>query len=315
MFVGDKVKSVHGFEKGVVIKIISPTQAEIETDDGFLIPVMKKDWVVVNQKEAKYFGEPEKTIIKTKIISQTNATNGIFVAWVKEGQNQLCYFINNADYEVLFTFHEKTKDNSWVLVKSTVVDPKEFLFLKSYDDAQFNAVKTIAFQHMMLKKGGAELPKLQNKELFVNKQQFKESPVQLPLIEKLGQIIQIDLDPKEAAKEIQQGLQKSMEKASTQSIKIIPPPKEVDLHIEKLSPIHGMLSSGDMFKIQMKEFESCLDRAIACGMDEIVFIHGVGSGSLKNAIHKALSKNPNVAHFQDAQKEKFGYGATKAKLK
>jgi dsDNA-specific endonuclease/ATPase MutS2 len=50
-------------------------------------------------------------------------------------------------------------------------------------------------------------------------------------------------------------------------------------------------------------------------MDEIIFIHGVGNGVLRNAIHKRLSGNKNVQYFEDAQKEKFGYGATKVRIK
>jgi dsDNA-specific endonuclease/ATPase MutS2 len=50
-------------------------------------------------------------------------------------------------------------------------------------------------------------------------------------------------------------------------------------------------------------------------MDEIVFIHGVGNGVLKQEIQKKLAGNKNVAWFQDAQKEKFGYGATRIKIK
>jgi dsDNA-specific endonuclease/ATPase MutS2 len=50
-------------------------------------------------------------------------------------------------------------------------------------------------------------------------------------------------------------------------------------------------------------------------MDEIIFIHGVGNGTLRNELHKRLSGHKNVKYYEDAQKEKFGYGATKVKIK
>jgi dsDNA-specific endonuclease/ATPase MutS2 len=45
-------------------------------------------------------------------------------------------------------------------------------------------------------------------------------------------------------------------------------------------------------------------------MPSIVFIHGTGNGTLKNELHKFISKHPQVKTFMDAHKEKFGYGAT-----
>jgi dsDNA-specific endonuclease/ATPase MutS2 len=50
-------------------------------------------------------------------------------------------------------------------------------------------------------------------------------------------------------------------------------------------------------------------------MDEITFIHGVGNGVLRDSIHKRLSGNKNVQYYEDVQKDKFGYGATKVKIK
>ncbi len=50
-------------------------------------------------------------------------------------------------------------------------------------------------------------------------------------------------------------------------------------------------------------------------MEEIVFIHGVGSGTLKYEMQKRISKHPHIAYYKDAQKSKFGYGATYLKIK
>jgi dsDNA-specific endonuclease/ATPase MutS2 len=50
-------------------------------------------------------------------------------------------------------------------------------------------------------------------------------------------------------------------------------------------------------------------------MQEITFIHGVGNGTLRHQIHKQLSQMAEQLTFKDAQKEKFGYGATKVVFK
>ena len=55
--------------------------------------------------------------------------------------------------------------------------------------------------------------------------------------------------------------------------------------------------------------------ALAANMHEIVFIHGTGNGVLRQEIHKLLSRNKLIRFYEDARKEKFGYGATLVRLK
>ena len=70
-----------------------------------------------------------------------------------------------------------------------------------------------------------------------------------------------------------------------------------------------------MLRLQIETFQDHLDRALAANMHEIVFIHGVGSGMLRKEIHKLLSRNKDIKFYEEAQKEKFGYGATRVRLK
>ena len=90
------------------------------------------------------------------------------------------------------------------------------------------------------------------------------------------------------------------------------PIREVDLHIERLREDFEFLKPEEILPIQMALFEKELDSAIMNNCSEITFIHGVGSGKLKYEISKILSKHPHVKYYQDADKQKFGYGATKA---
>ena len=93
------------------------------------------------------------------------------------------------------------------------------------------------------------------------------------------------------------------------------PSPTIDLHIEQLSKNALTMSNAQMLDLQLRTFETKFENAIASGMDEIVFIHGVGNGVLKQEIQRKLAGHKNVAWFQDAQKEKFGYGATRIKIK
>jgi dsDNA-specific endonuclease/ATPase MutS2 len=68
-------------------------------------------------------------------------------------------------------------------------------------------------------------------------------------------------------------------------------------------------------QIQLDHFQKNLDAAIVHKLESIVFIHGAGNGSLRYEIQKIISKHPQVKTYMDAQKEKFGYGATEVVLK
>ena len=74
------------------------------------------------------------------------------------------------------------------------------------------------------------------------------------------------------------------------------------------------MSNNEMLKLQMETFEKNLNHAMATGMDEISFIHGIGNGVLKKEIHKYLSQLDNIKYFQDTQKSRFGYGATLVRI-
>ena len=97
---------------------------------------------------------------------------------------------------------------------------------------------------------------------------------------------------------------------------VVAPPHEVDLHFEALRPnAPADLSNTAIMREQLDAFEDALSRALATNMHEIVFIHGTGNGTLRKEIHRQLSRNKDIKFFEDAQKEKFGFGATLVRLK
>jgi len=97
--------------------------------------------------------------------------------------------------------------------------------------------------------------------------------------------------------------------------KIDAPSREVDLHIEELTEQFPSMNAEEMLRFQLEAFRKNLEAAIVHHYQNIIFIHGVGNGTLRNEIHKQLGKHPHVKTFKDARKEKFGYGATEVILK
>ena len=93
--------------------------------------------------------------------------------------------------------------------------------------------------------------------------------------------------------------------------KHLPPARTVvDLHIEKLSNDWNHLTNGEILDIQLKEFEKWYDLALAHYQSQLIIIHGVGSGRLRDEIHDILRMKKEVKSFVNQYHPSFGYGAT-----
>lgn len=84
----------------------------------------------------------------------------------------------------------------------------------------------------------------------------------------------------------------------------------VDLHIEKLSDDWKHLSNFEILTIQLKEFDKWYDLAIAHRLPNLIVVHGVGSGKLRDEIHDILKTKHEVKTFVNQYHPNFGYGAT-----
>ena len=81
-------------------------------------------------------------------------------------------------------------------------------------------------------------------------------------------------------------------------------------------PIDGVLdlhafSPKDVKDLVTEYIEECLRR----GITDLRFIHGKGTGTLKEIVHALLEKNPHVAGFKDAGMGGGGWGATEVRLR
>lgn len=93
--------------------------------------------------------------------------------------------------------------------------------------------------------------------------------------------------------------------------KHLPPARTVvDLHIEKLTDDWKRLSNLQILDMQLKEFEKWYDLALAHHQPNLIVIHGVGSGRLRDEIHDLLRLKKEVKSFVNQYHPSFGYGAT-----
>jgi hypothetical protein len=93
--------------------------------------------------------------------------------------------------------------------------------------------------------------------------------------------------------------------------KHLPPARSVvDLHIEKLTDNWKHLSNAEILDLQLKEFEKWYELALAHHQSQLIVIHGVGSGRLRDEIHDLLRLKRDVKSFINQYHPSYGYGAT-----
>ncbi|WP_247234561.1 DUF2027 domain-containing protein [Telluribacter sp. SYSU D00476] len=330
MNIGDKVRLVHGREEGIISRFLPGNQVEIEIEDGFRIPVLRQEVVLVSPMEAQRLSKPpvkEEPRSRSAAPTPTRGTGvfaqkGIYLAFVPINDRELTvHLINNTDWKLPFTFATSHEGRHSGLAAGVLL-PRTSQKMTDLLIKDFEAWPTFDLQALYHKEGAFEAREPFQKRLKCRAQSFYKRKQQVPVLLKEAYLYQLDEEgadsPKAQAPVSAQELREKMlspEPTAAPVVKGGSVQPVVDLHIEKIRPDYARLSKADMLEAQLLVFEQQLEQAIATGMDEITFIHGVGNGVLRAELHRRLSRHQNVDFYKDAQKEKFGYGATLVKIK
>jgi hypothetical protein len=327
MNIGDKVRLVHGREEGVIYAFLPGNIVEIEIEDGFRIPVLRNEIVTISPIESQRLVKPQDS---KKIGSQSDiivsrqapfAEKGIYIAFVSINDRALTlHIINNTDWILPFTAISLTEQVSAGLAAG-VLQPRTSQKLTEVQMKDFESWPVFELKVLYFREGNHLLPQPLIKKIKCRAQSFYKNKGKAPVLDREAFVYQIDdeslkKEPVNVTENLSADLRASMLGGPKPEKAILEKPEQVvDLHIGKLTQDSGKLSNDAILKTQLETFESSLEMAIANGMEEITFIHGAGSGALKNELHRRLGKNQHVQYFKDAQKEKFGYGATLVKIK
>lgn len=334
MKIGDKVRMLSGTEEGVITKILQNGQVEVEIEDGFALPVMAAEIVIINKQEEKYFGkkspiaevEEKKSFLPpAKKVKKSTVGEGIYLAFTDFNDKLLnVYLVNNMAYSMLVTVSEQLENGHEKHLFSEQIDKNNAPRVHRLSREDFNDWKPLIIRAIFFKEGNFEPKQTLFFQMGFNNSFFRIKRT-APVLEREsylfrveGREIQPDL-PTEKPQVID--VSSLRERIIENSSKVSPykteaPPSEIDLHIEELSPDHyDVMTNEAIITMQLEHFEIYLDKALAANMDSIIFIHGIGVGKLRHEIHRRLSQHSHVKYYQDAYKDKFGYGATKAVFK
>jgi hypothetical protein len=310
--IGDKVRVLRGTEEGIVVSIKRDI-IEIEIEDGFTIPVLDKDLVVVSNSEREHFGgystSDQEVVAQDTFV--TTATGEVYVGMMKN-QNSGGYqvsIINHTMESILYYTYRK-QGSRWFMIDAGQLEHLTYQTLRG----TVSESEEISINYVRLADQVDAVPNIVKSSFRVKPQWFLKELSTIPLLRTVGYFFPVGkalapIDPDQLKNAMfDQG---SSETKSSYS----PVGDLLDLHIEELTDTPERFAKNELLPFQIEAFESYLDKAISAGNDDLTVVHGVGNGILKHNIQKKLSGHPHVAYFKDAQKEKFGYGALYIKFK
>lgn len=311
---GDYVRFLNEKQEGVVSRIIDHQLVGVTIDGDFEITVLANEIVLVQSAESQLreeFNELESSNTKLNISTEDH----LYLAVCKDekiGHLYHLYLINSSKYHILTSVSIQKKE-SYEGAFADKINSNTATRISTHTITELDQGWTFHLQIIYYQNGSytPTQPKIFKKN--IKAKQVLSSEKEIPFLNKKGYLTELELDHT-----IQFDKEELIEKMlDTQFAepKLDKPLREVDLHIEELTDKFPNMNADEMLRFQLEAFRKNLEAAIAHNYQSIVFIHGVGNGTLRNEIHKQLGKHPHVKTFKDARKEKFGYGATEVLLK
>ncbi|WP_207420579.1 Smr/MutS family protein [Desertivirga brevis] len=310
---GEFVRFVEEKREGYITRIINDEMIGVTGDDDFEIPVLASKVTRVYGRMEE--GVESQVVAEKPIKPEDFILKGIHLAVITDpNKGSVVHFhiVNETSFQLLLSLNTE-KNGKYKGFYAGILGGHSTVKVYTASLPELNNWPDFQFQISYYSTQETVLPEpLVFKEKFKAKD-FSGAKKQVPLLKhQQGWLLRLDED--ELVVDVEK-LKESFFKPKEEKKEIAKPAKEVDLHIEKLRDDHQFLSNREMLKIQMDHFKKALDAAIVHKLPSIIFIHGVGNGTLRHEIQKVVSKHQQVKTFMDAHKEKFGYGATEVVLK
>ncbi|WP_439185711.1 DUF2027 domain-containing protein [Carboxylicivirga taeanensis] len=329
---GDVVRFLDTNGGGVVTRVDGKL-AYVEDQDGFEVPVLVNECVVIRDEKPKNKGgiqpaEAEEAEDDYEFVEEVgdDSASQFYIAFLQgdnPGQasgNLRVQAINDSNYFIYYTISNLRKDGSLDLFYHGEVEPNtkvvlDKLGVMQLDDRQWQ-VNLILFKKGKTYKNVApisEVVKIKatrflKDNVFIDNDYYHEKAVLLPVIKGEFERKLEELSDKEIKKAIREKERQPVKKKVSRrdDDKML----EVDLHIDELIDSAAGLSNGEIITIQLDRFKQVMEDNKQNKGRKIVFIHGVGNGRLKNELRKLLDRHYKKHTYQDASFQEYGYGAT-----
>jgi len=325
---GDIVLLLHSQEEGEVVEIINDKMVLIDIDgvrfpvyiDQIDFPYFKRfseKKIVIPKKEKVYVDSLKKEEASKKY----HVHSGVWLSFLPVFDKDIfeddvvekfkIYLLNQTNEAYDFLYQIKFKGSADFHLTNTVLPFNEF-YLHDIPFEEMNDAPKFDFDFSLVnpnKKKASHFEatfKIKAKQLFRNieEMKFKNEPTfSFILFEKYP-------DQSEEVIPDYNHSHGDLYDLSKVKQKLEPARSVVDLHIEKLTENWKGLSNFEILTIQLSNFERFYQLAIAHRQPNLIVIHGIGTGKLRNEIHEMLKTKKEVRTFANQYHRDFGFGAT-----
>jgi len=282
---------------------------------------------------------PEEPFVfkKDEIYKEYSDDINVYLAFIPEDaakatdSNIEMYLINDSNFHLQFSLLRQI-ENKYENIQTGVLEPNKKNFIVNILRESLNNFAEIVLQAMFYKPIKFDLKPPVQKTIhidatkFFNANNFKandffnEKAIIQTIIEKNVLLEEVENLSVEKLKKVlveKEVVSEKINQPQTFKKNLKPEDHEmiVDLHIQELVENEKDLSPKEILDIQIGRFENELESAIESKIGRIVFIHGVGNGTLKYEIRRKLDTKYRHIKYQDASFAEYGYGATMVLLK
>lgn len=349
MKIGDKVRFLSEVGGGIVKGFKGKDLVLVEDADGFDIPMLIKDCVVIEtddynmkrkpQKETKPTPEPvvvveDRPVAYRPVETREGENLNVFLAYVPEDTRTIsntsfsAYLVNDSNYFLYYSYLS-AEGNGWKSRSHGLLEPNTKLFLEEFSKEILNELERVSIHFIAFKESkNFHMKPAVSVELridtvkFYKLHTFQESVYfEEPAL--IYDIVKNDVPTKQvyvSADDIQNAL---LQKKDTGRPRIQPIVKhavkneiiEVDLHINELLDNTNGMSHTEILKYQLDKFREVMEQNRNKKNQKIVFIHGKGDGVLRKALIDELKLKYKNIPYQDASFREYGFGATMVTVK
>ena len=320
-------------ERDLVRVSISEKEILIEEDEKEEIYEEEEDFDFRNDRDEPEIEEEEEEVFDNTIeYIEGNDNLELFAALVPSDNKKIAesevalYVINDSNFQAQAMAFEIDDEDS-TMIWNTPLESNTKVLIKTYSRNELGVFPKIRFQFLLYRYGKFPSQNPLQREIEVAPLKFYKSTsfLENDFFNEDAMIIKLnDEDLSSAYQNISNDEIRRVKKNQSETDKyadtlkgkfnvkkVHSPIKEVDLHIHEIIENPKGMSNAEMLSEQMETFHSELANGLTDNnIKKMVFIHGVGAGTLKSELRKSLTKDYPKLYFQDASFKEYGFGAT-----
>jgi hypothetical protein len=327
--IGDKILVLLTQEEGKVVEIINEKMVMIDVK-GVRFPAYMEqiDFPYFKMFSEKKLVEKKKVYIdqvrKEKVVTQPKKEEGVILNFLPVFDKDVfddevveklkIHLINQSHTAYNFTYNCMIGGNSNFQLKNNI-EPFADFYLHDVAFEELSDSPRFDFEFSLKKEDKKKAPFYETSLKIKAKQLFKKiEEIKLKNEATFGYLL-FDTYPDKVEEE-----KIDLSKLGNAGFKIYdaskvrqhlePGRSVVDLHIEKITDSYKHLTNFEIVSLQLKTFEKFYDLAVAHRQPNLIIIHGVGEGKLRDEIHQILKTKSEVKSFVNQYHHLYGYGAT-----